>query len=226
MRVLRRLLPLSVALAGLLAAPSGAAGAPLQPGAYHETSVGACTLNFVYDGGGSTYLGTAAHCVGDVGQAVRDDAGKVFGRVALVGDQDSTARDWALIRVNAADLGRVSPVVKGYPGTPTGVTRPGETASGDGVDISGYGMGFDVTPFTREARFGLLMNDTTERYELVGPTIYGDSGGPLVHLPSGQALGIVSRLCLGRVCTDEGPTVQGILKAAAARGLKLSLRRA
>ena len=43
---------LTVAL--VLAAPGGARAAdPLQPGDYHRTSVGSCTLSFVYDGQGT-----------------------------------------------------------------------------------------------------------------------------------------------------------------------------
>jgi hypothetical protein len=36
-------------------------------------------------------------------------------------------------------------------------------------------------------------------------------------------MGIVSRLCVG-LCTEEGPTVQGILAKARARGFALALR--
>lgn len=211
----------TVTLFGLPAAANAAT--KLQPGAYHETSVGACTLNFVYDGGGKTYLGTAAHCVKSVGQAVRDENGDVFGRVALVGNEDSAKGDYALIKVDAEDVDRVSPRVKGIPNAPTGVTRPKQTAAGDLIGLSGYGLGFGATQPTREWRSGVLGFDDADEYTLTAPLIYGDSGGPLVHLASGRALGIVSRLCLG-VCTDEGPTVQGILSKAAARGLSLKLR--
>ena len=35
----------------------------IQPGIEISTDVGGCTASFVYDGGGKTYIGTAAHCV-------------------------------------------------------------------------------------------------------------------------------------------------------------------
>ena len=44
-----------------------------------------------------------------------------------------------------------------------------------------------------------------------------------MHVKTGKALGIVSRLCAG-ACSEEGPTVQGILAKAAARGFPVTLR--
>jgi hypothetical protein len=44
-----------------------------------------------------------------------------------------------------------------------------------------------------------------------------------VHIGTGKALGIVSRLCAG-ACSEEGPTVQGILAKAASRGFSVTLR--
>ena len=64
---------------------------------------------------------------------------------------------------------------------------------------------------------------TTELYDVTGPIHWGDSGGPLVHVRTGKALGIVSRLCAG-ACSEEGPTVQGILAKAAAAGFPVSLK--
>src|SRR5215210_5937084 len=199
-----------------LALPVAASAAvTLQPGAYHETSVGSCTLNFVYDGGGKTYLGTAAHCVSSIGEQVRDHDGVVFGRVAFIGDQDTTARDYAFIEVDPEDLGRVSAGVKGYPQYPVGFTTPTQTNIGDQIQLSGYGLGFDTTQATQENRRAVMGFDDQSSYDVIGPIDWGDSGGPLVHIGTKRALGIVSRLCLG-ICSEEGPTVQGILSDAAA----------
>jgi hypothetical protein len=65
--------------------------------------------------------------------------------------------------------------------------------------------------------------DDNELYDVTGPIHWGDSGGPLVHVRTGKALGIVSRLCAG-ACSEEGPTVQGILAKAAAAGFPVTLR--
>ena len=211
------------ALAAVFAAPAGAA--TIQPGAYHEMDGTACTLNFIYDGSGGPYAGTAAHCVTSVGQQTFDEDGLLIGTVAAIGDEGATETDWALIRIDSGAVSRVSPAVKGHPGFPTGVTAPGETATGDSVVGSGYGLGFQFTNVTREQRPAVLTYDDNELYTVLGAMIFGDSGGPVVHGPTGQALGIVSRLCIG-VCEEEGPTVQGIIAKAAAKGITISLRTA
>jgi hypothetical protein len=214
-----------MAIAALVATfPAGASAAgTLQPGQYHETDTGACTMNFVYDGAGGPYLGTAAHCVAGVGDVVRDMDGDRFGAVAYIGNENSTVDDWALIRVDADDVARLNAGVKGSPQYPKGVTAPSETGIGDPVQLSGYGLGFGTNPATQERRVAAMGYDDNELYDVTGPLIFGDSGGPLVHIPSGKALGIVSRLCVG-VCTEEGPTVQGIIAKAAAKGATVTLR--
>jgi hypothetical protein len=221
----RRLLTtLTAAAAAAALAPSTASAAvTLQPGAYHETDAGSCTLNFVYTGGGTTYVGTAAHCVSAVGQRVRDIEGVEFGAVAFIGDANTTEWDFAFIRVDTEDLGRVSPAVKGHPAFPTGSTTAADTLLGDSIQLSGYGLGYDTTPITQEQRKAVLSGDDASVYTVIGPIHWGDSGGPLVHIASGKALGIVSRLCVG-ACSEEGPTVEGILAKAAARGFSVSLR--
>ena len=221
---LRRFAAVLLAALALLIVPAVASAAvTLQPGAYHETDAGSCTLNFVYDGGGKTYLGTAAHCVERVGQRTRDIEGVEFGRVAFIGDADTTERDYAFIEVDAEDLGRVSPAVKGYPQYPVGYTTPTQTASGDRIQLSGYGLGYGTTTTTQEKRQAVMGFDDQSFYTVTGPIHWGDSGGPLVHIGTARALGIVSRLCVG-VCSEEGPTVQGILSDAAANGFPVTLR--
>jgi hypothetical protein len=220
----RLLTTLTTAVAVAALAPSAASAAvTLQPGAYHETDAGSCTLNFAYAGGGTSYLGTAAHCVSAVGQRVRDIEGVEFGSVAFIGDANTTAWDFAFIRVDAEDLGRVSPAVKGHPAFPKGFTTAADTLTGDSIQLSGYGLGYGTTPATQEQRKAVMGGDDASIYTVTGPIHWGDSGGPLVHIGTGKALGIVSRLCAG-ACSEEGPTVQGILAKAASRGFSVSLR--
>jgi hypothetical protein len=217
----------------LIAAPSGngpatAAGYPVQPGVEILTPVGGCTLNFIYNGtgkqAGKVFGGTAAHCVNKVGDPVRLGAtGETFGKAAFVGDQNTTENDYAFIQVLPAFVSRVNPAVKGSPTFPKGVTTPTETAPGDLIQLSGYGLGFGETQPTQERREAVMGYDDPSIYDVSGPIDWGDSGGPLVHIRTGKALGIVSRLCAG-VCTEEGPTVQGILTRARARGFTVSLR--
>jgi hypothetical protein len=207
------------------AALTGAASAAttLQPGAYHDTAAGSCTLNFAYSGGGGTLLGTAAHCVSTIGESVYDIDGVDFGKVAFIGDANTTNRDYAFIKVDPEDVGRVSAAVKGYPQYPKGSTVPTDTATGDSIQLSGYGLGYGTTKTTQEGRSAIMGYDDAQIYDVSGPIHWGDSGGPLVHKGTGKALGIVSRLCFG-LCSEEGPTVQGILSDAAAHGYPVTLR--
>lgn len=230
MRALRTFLVAALAATGLAALPAApaAAAVTIQPGVYIETSVGLCTSNFVYDGTGAkagiTYIGTAAHCVKAAGEDVRlADTGEVFGDVAAFGDADGDSTDWALIQIRSAFLSRVSAAVKGHPQYPKGVTTYTQTVVGDAIQLSGYGMGFSTTGATREKRVGTLSFDDPEVHGVAAPIIYGDSGGPLVHIPTGRALGIVSRLCLG-TCTEIGPTIEGTLAKAAAQGFTVAVR--
>ena len=161
--------------------------------------------------------------VASIGQPVRDLDGTAFGKVAFIGNQDVTQQDFAFIEVDPEDLGRVSAAVKGYPQYPKGSTVPADTLSGDAIQLSGYGLGYDTTPTTQEKRQAVMGFDDDELYDVTGPIHWGDSGGPLVHVRTGKALGIVSRLCAG-ACSEEGPTVQGILAKAAAAGFPVTLK--
>ena len=230
-RVIRLALAATLA-AGLFAVgssstPAGAANEPIQPGVEISTSVGGCTLNFIYDGtgaqAGKVFGGTAAHCVSSIGQAVSLGTGEVFGHVALIGNADSLVDDYSFIEIQPSVLGRVSPAMKGNPSYPTGVATASETAVGDLVQLSGYGIGFGLTGPTQERRVGAITFDDADEHDVLAPLIFGDSGGPLVHIASGKAYGIVSRLCVG-LCEETGPTVEGILAKAAARGFTVSLR--
>lgn len=210
-------------LAAFALVPATASAAvTLQPGARSRSGDGACTLNFLFTNGKADYLGTAAHCVKAVGDPVRDDDGVAFGEVAMIGAAENTINDWAFIKVKTSELDRVSPRMKGSEQYPTGIATPEETRTGDVLQLSGYGLAFDLTPITRERRVGVLIFDEAYGYKTVAPLLFGDSGGPLVHARTGKALGIVSRLCVG-LCTEEGPTIPGILRQAKARGLDLEL---
>lgn len=218
---------LAVAAVVIPGAPASAANGLLQPGDYMEAGNAACTQNFVYDGTGSlagkVYIGTAAHCVSSVGQDVRDINGTVWGDVALIGNPNAAAPDYAFIEVRPGHVGRVSAAVKGHATYPKGVTTFSETSIGDLVQISGYGLGYSTTTATQERRQAVVSSDNGTTHSVAGPIHFGDSGGPLVHVRTGKAYGIVSRACVG-ACTETGPTVQGLIAAAAARGFTVALR--
>lgn len=227
--------------------PAQAAIDPLQPGDLHRTSLGQCTLNFVFDGtgvnAGRTFMGTAAHCVPGIGHFAYDVSDVRFGQVAYIGDANENSLDFALIEVNPANVGRVTAAVKGHPGYPSGVATPptvvhvpsgpDEVVAGDVIQISGQGAGYAWTNETQERRQAVLTGFSHETYGVVGPVHWGDSGGPLVHERSGTALGVVSRLCNFpddpfslRVapCESTGPTIERVISAADAAGFTIALR--
>jgi Trypsin len=207
------------------AAPAGAAGT-IRPGMLIQLGNVQCTANFVYNGtgaqAGNVYLGTAAHCAEKVGQQVSDGRGHVWGTVAFIGNANDIATDFAFIRVLSGDTASVRAGVAGHPSAPKGVAAG--AGFGSTVLVSGYGLTFRPTSITREQRRGLLLSENARVYQAEMPIFFGDSGGPVVQLGSNRALGIVSVICLGLCGIAKGPTVSGILHAAAARGFHVRLR--
>lgn len=219
---------LLIAIVALLALPSvplASATAPpikpIQPGGVVNTPVGQCTLNFVFAGGGNTYIGTAGHCA-SVGDRVSGSAG-FFGTVVF--DEDGVT-DFALIQVDAAKVGSVSPAVRQW-GGPTGVASTTTAAVGDEVVLYGFGIGFSATAQTRP-REGVLLSYNGVEYRADTGAVNGDSGAPLLDLDDGTAVGIISHFDFVGVppTTDEGPTMQRIQARLAAAGFGVALQTA
>jgi hypothetical protein len=243
--ILRRILvtgSLSIAVIGSPLAPSGAraAAAPvIQPGVALDFGPSFCTANFVFDGGGNVYLGSARHCTSGttgVGSPVTLVSGttaatqiETVGHVAYI----SSALDFCLIQLDSGVLDQVSAALAGHPDMPTGVATPDDAHGGDTLQFSGHGIGFDSTAETQQQRTGILsFFDTGSAqgdYTALGPASPGDSGGPAVDVTDGnRALGILDNIEVnvnGPSAGDlDGVTVQAILADAAAHGLPISLR--
>src|SRR4051812_17290519 len=186
----------AIAATGLVIAPAGTATAAapvIQPGSSLEFGNSFCTANWVYDGGGATYIGAAGHCTeSGVGQEVDLATMSLgtpierIGQVAYV----SSALDFLLVRIDSAVLGQVSAAMAGHPEYPTGVSTTSTAKIGDIVQYSGHGVGVDFTTPTQQQRIGVLgYNDGAQHYSygLVTP---GDSGGPVGDKTDGnKALG-------------------------------------
>ena len=232
-----RALPLSALLLVTIlpfspASEDAAAGNGLiQPGDFVAVGGAGCTLNFVYDGigvnGGKVYMGTAAHCVGSVGQAASTDGYSNFGTVAFIRSACCAALDYAFIEVKPQYHSVIDPSVRGHPDFPTGYTTSAESGLGDLIYISGWGMGFNVNGVLRHQRIGVVYGDNADTYTIEGPIIFGDSGGPLTH-ESGKAYGVVSRIVYGTILPpggyQTGPSIEQVLSDAAASGFPLELR--
>lgn len=215
-------------LAVLLLAPATATVNTIQPGDAMSSSIGGCTLNFVFDGvgalAGKVYLGTAAHCVSRVGEEIDSAPYANFGTVAIIGSASWARSDWAFIEVKPDFHRYVKAAVKGHPDMPTGIVTAAETLPGDPIQLSGYGMVFGSTTPTQEQRVGALTLYEPDRVQIVAPVVFGDSGGPIVHIPTGKAISLNSRLCGGGACTEIGPAYDNIMTQLAAKGFTIELR--
>ena len=131
-----------------------AASATVHPGVQTVTEGAQCTSNFVFQNGSDVYLGQAAHCSGTgeatdtdgcqagalpIGTAVEVTGASQPGTLAYSswnsmqakGTTDASTcafNDFALVRINPADVAGVNPSVPGY-GGPTGLGAPGGLGS-------------------------------------------------------------------------------------------------
>jgi hypothetical protein len=217
---------LALAIA-MLCGPATARADRLQPGA--ALGVG-CTANFVYDGvgpaAGRVFLGTAAHCVKEQGERVKDGAGREFGTVALLGDYREWHSDFALIEVDPPHHQRVEPSMAGHPTLPTRVASGADAEIGDFLQMSGWGGPFAPSSDTRENRRAVLTEYDAARFNSLAPVFGGDSGGPIAHVETGSALGTVSGWSFVSPGNLIGPTVTGIVAQAAQAGVPIRMRAA
>ena len=211
------------ALAALIAPAAASAdhnAAPIHPGVQTLTQGGQCTSNFVFRDGGGTYLGQAAHCSGT--GAATDTNGCDAGTLPLgtqveitgatrpgtlaysswnamqgAGETDENTcayNDFALVRVDPADVASIDPTVPGL-GGPTSVGGPGGRL-GDTVFSYGNSSLRLGIPQLRPKQGTVIQSvgDNWSRTVLtVTPGIPGDSGSGFLS-GSGQAIGTLSTL--------------------------------
>ncbi len=207
-----------------------AASATVHPGVMTFTDGAQCTANFVYtDGAGAVYIGQAAHCSGTGGQTDTNGCDtqslpngtpvEVTGasqpgtlvynswtamQNAGETDPDTCAyNDLALIKLNAADYGKVNPSVPTL-GGPTGLGDT--TATGD--DVYSYGnsslrQGITVLSPKRGISLGAEGGGWTHLVYTVSPGIPGDSGSGFMDA-DGSAFGVLSTLQIAPVAGSNG----------------------
>lgn len=205
-------LTIALAATALMLPLGGAHAAPavtaIQPGANVVIGSNSCTLNFVFETATKKYIGTAGHC-GTVGKIAKSSSpSKDIGPIVYSENSGAPGIDFALIEIDSSRWSEIQPAVRTY-GGPVGATTPSETDVGDVVLVTGYGLGFSLTPTTRD-RAGVLVQDNANEYVTNMVAVNGDSGGPVLHSKTGKALGTVSRYNLP-LSTDIGPTVERIL---------------
>lgn len=213
-----------IALSFLSVAPSArAATNGIHPGDQTYTAGAQCTANFVFSDGANTYLGQAAHCSSTgsntdtngcttqslpIGTPVTILGANHPGTLAYNswitmqagGETDPNAcayNDLALIRIDPADAGLVSPNIPHW-GGPADINTTG-TASGDFV----YSYGNSIIRLGITAlspKLGISQGDDgagwTHIVSTVTPGIPGDSGSAFLD-KNGNALGDLSTLSVG-----------------------------
>ena len=202
--------------------------ATVHPGVQTFTDGAQCTSNFVFTDGGNVYLGPAAHCSGTgaatdtngcdsgslpIGTPVEIDGASRPGTLVYnswitmqaVGETDPDAcayNDFALVRIDPADVANVNPSVPGY-GGPNGV---GDAA--DGETVYSYGnssLRGGVTQLSPKQ--GVVVanegNGWSRTVYTVTPGIPGDSGSGFLN-DSGAAIGVLSTLQVLPVAGSNG----------------------
>ena len=208
-------------------APAGSA--TVHPGVQTYTEGGQCTSNFVFQDGGGVYLGQAAHCSSTGGQTETDGctsgslpvgtkvevkgaskpATMVYNSWLTMQAQGETSpdacayNDFALVRLDPADEGKVNPSVPGF-GGPTGVG----SAGGLGATVYSYGnssLRFGVTKLSPKQGV-VIQNEGNGWSHVVAtltPGIPGDSGSGFLN-ESGGAIGVLSTLQIAPLPATNG----------------------
>ncbi len=204
---------------GVAFAWTPASQATVHPGVMTFTDGGQCTSNFVFTGGSNVYLGQAAHCSSTGGQTSTDGCDTaslpIGTRVEVTGasrpgvmaynswrtmqakgETNANAcayNDFALVRINPADVGKVNPSVPGF-GGPTGVGAAGSLGS----TVYSYGNSSLRSGVTKlSPKQGVVVQNTgggwSHTVYTATPGIPGDSGSGFLNA-SGRAIGVLSTL--------------------------------
>ncbi|MBB3664106.1 MULTISPECIES: serine protease [Prauserella salsuginis group] len=210
----------TVAAAPAVSAWAPADSATVHPGVMTYTEGAQCTANFVFRDGVDVFLGQAAHCSGTGGSTATDgcESGSLpLGtKVEIEGasepgtmvynswlamqesgetDPDTCAyNDFALVRIDPADVDRVNPSVPFW-GGPAGLNTEG-TAAGD--TVLSYGNSSLRGGITQlSPKQGTSIGDSgggwSHQAYTATPGIPGDSGSAFLD-DQGQALGVLSTL--------------------------------
>jgi hypothetical protein len=206
-----------------------AASAPVHPGVQTHTAGAQCTSNFVFQEGSTVFIGQAAHCSG-TGEATETDgctsASLPLGTAVEVkgaskpgtlvynswlamqsageSDPDTCAyNDFALIRLDPADVGNINPSVPGF-GGPSGVGSAGELGS----TVYSYGNSELRGGIAKlSPKQGVVVQNEgggwSHNVLTLTPGIPGDSGSGFMN-GSGEAIGVLSTLQLAPLPASNG----------------------
>jgi hypothetical protein len=209
-------------------APAGSA--TIKPGNMTFTDGAQCTSNFIFQDASNVYIGQAAHCSGTGGATETDgcDSGslpigtpvEVTGAsrpgtmvynswLEMQADGESNPdtcayNDFALVRLDPVDVGKVNPSVPGF-GGPTGL-GPSSAMLGDTVYSYGNSsLRGGVTKLSPKQ--GIVVqsegNGWSRTVYTATPGIPGDSGSGFMS-GSGAAIGVLSTLQVLPIAGSNG----------------------
>lgn len=207
--------------------------ATVTPGVMMFTDGAQCTANFIYSDGTNAYIGYAAHCAGlgaatdtngctagslPLGTPVEIEGATQPGTLAYSswlamqaagenGETDQDAcnfNDFALVKIDPADVGRTNPSVPFF-GGPTGLDTDGSTT---GAEVYSYGnssLRLGLSPLS--PKYGTNVTDGgngwTHTVYTATPGIPGDSGSGFLSA-DGTALGTLSTVAIAPLPASNG----------------------
>lgn len=209
-------------------APAGIAD--VHPGVMTDTKGAQCTANFIFSDGTNVYIGQAAHCSSTaastttngceagslpLGTPVRIEGAEEPGTLVYnswlamqrSGETDPNAcayNDFALVKIDPADVGQVNPSIPFW-GGPTGLNTAG-TAIGDTVlsyGNSSLRFGIEALSPKQGTSVGDSGDGWSHNVYTVTPGIPGDSGSAFLDA-QGRALGVLSTLQLAPQAGSNG----------------------
>ncbi len=225
-------LTVALSASSAMAAPTfpAAGDAKIRPGSMTVTGGGQCTANFVFfDGANDIYIGQAAHCSGTDGSTATDgcESGSLplgtpveiegaslpgtlvynsWLEMQANGETDPNTcefNDFALVKLNPADYGKVNPTIPFY-GGPTGLTATVPS----GATVLSYGnsslrLGLDPLKPKQGKSLGQSGGGWNHTVLTVTPGIPGDSGSAFID-SQGRAFGVLSTLQIAPLAGSNG----------------------
>jgi hypothetical protein len=206
-----------------------ASSAAIHPGVQTFTDGAQCTANFVFYDASNVYLGQAAHCSGTGTATETDgcDSGSlpIGTPVDIGGSQPGTMvynswltmqaageanadtcafNDLALVKVAAADVGKVNPSIPSW-GGPTGIDTNGTVLGDTVLSYGNSSLRGGITQLSPKQgkSLGDDGNGWSHTVYTVTPGIPGDSGSAFLNA-SGQALGVLSTVAIAPLAGSNG----------------------
>jgi hypothetical protein len=214
------------------AAPSWApaSSAAIHPGVMTHTDGAQCTANFIFYDASNVYIGQAAHCSGTggatetngcdsgslpIGTPVTVDGASKPGTLVYNSwltmqakgetSADTCAfNDFALVKIDAADVGKVNPSIPFW-GGPTGLDTDGTVAGDKVLSYGNSSLRGGVSQLSPKegVSVGDEGNGWSHQVYTASPGIPGDSGSAFLDA-QGKALGVLSTLAIAPLAGSNG----------------------